>query len=306
MANENLAERVKELRKRKGLSQEELAQKSGLSLRTIQRVENGETEPTGETLKRISNAFDLSPEELVFWTNNEDEFKKTVAAKNEYLHIFDNKLIISKTHKFNDSVSDYKKSVNNVFKTLMVFLIFTPIFAVLATIFYDTHPHLSFYSGGIALSFLLMAIYTMLFTSGTPLIYRNQIKNIGLKSSIFGNAIVIEHRDMGRLKKRSIIVEKDKIESIKDILLEEKLSINADIKTDKKGIRFKESINFIIFFILFSRMIFFNKSASEGMWAYGFITFALSGVILFLIIKGIIESHIWKKRQQQTANNGYN
>ncbi len=68
MKNKNLAKKVKELRKRKGFSQEELTEHSGLSLRTIQRIENGETEPTGETLKRISYALNVNPEELVDWT----------------------------------------------------------------------------------------------------------------------------------------------------------------------------------------------------------------------------------------------
>lgn len=72
MKNKNLAKKVKELRKRKGLSQEELTENSGLSLRTIQRIENGETEPTGETLKRISNALNVNPEELIDWTIIED------------------------------------------------------------------------------------------------------------------------------------------------------------------------------------------------------------------------------------------
>ncbi len=65
MKNKYLAKRVKELRRRKGLSQEELTEDSGLSLRTIQRIENGETEPTGETLKRISNALNVNPEEII-------------------------------------------------------------------------------------------------------------------------------------------------------------------------------------------------------------------------------------------------
>ena len=73
MKNGNLAKKVKELRKRKGFSQEELTENSGLSLRTIQRIENGETEPTGETLKRISNALNVSPEELIDWTVIEDK-----------------------------------------------------------------------------------------------------------------------------------------------------------------------------------------------------------------------------------------
>lgn len=72
MKNKNLAKKVKGLRKRKGLSQEELTENSGLSLRTIQRVENGETEPTGDTLKKIAHALNVTPNELIDWTINED------------------------------------------------------------------------------------------------------------------------------------------------------------------------------------------------------------------------------------------
>ena len=39
--------RIKELRKQKGMSQEFLSEESGLSLRTIQRIENGESSPRG-------------------------------------------------------------------------------------------------------------------------------------------------------------------------------------------------------------------------------------------------------------------
>lgn len=70
--NKELAKRVKDLRSRKGYSQEELAEKSGLSLRTIQRIENGETEPRGDTLKRLVATFDVSPDEIVDWAVLED------------------------------------------------------------------------------------------------------------------------------------------------------------------------------------------------------------------------------------------
>ncbi len=72
MNNLNLAQRVKELRNRKGLSQEVLAEESGLSLRTIQRIENNETEPRGDTLKRLAIALDSSPDEIVDWKIQED------------------------------------------------------------------------------------------------------------------------------------------------------------------------------------------------------------------------------------------
>jgi transcriptional regulator with XRE-family HTH domain len=45
MKNAELAKKIKELRARKGLSQDELATASQLNLRTIQRIESGETEP---------------------------------------------------------------------------------------------------------------------------------------------------------------------------------------------------------------------------------------------------------------------
>jgi uncharacterized Tic20 family protein/DNA-binding XRE family transcriptional regulator len=73
MSKSELSKRVKELRSRKGLSQEQLAEISGLSLRTIQRIENGETEPRGETLKRLMSALDAAPDDLMDWSIVEDK-----------------------------------------------------------------------------------------------------------------------------------------------------------------------------------------------------------------------------------------
>ena len=56
-----------------GYSQEELSEKTGLSLRTIQRIENGETEPRGDSLKRLASVFDISPDEIVDWAIQENK-----------------------------------------------------------------------------------------------------------------------------------------------------------------------------------------------------------------------------------------
>lgn len=64
MNNLEIGKKVKELRNRKGFSQEELAEITQLSLRTIQRIENGETEARGDSLKRIAQALNITPEEL--------------------------------------------------------------------------------------------------------------------------------------------------------------------------------------------------------------------------------------------------
>lgn len=67
MKSSKLSERVTELRNRKGFSQEVLAEESGLSLRTIQRIENGETTPRGDTLQRIAKGLGVTSEELIDW-----------------------------------------------------------------------------------------------------------------------------------------------------------------------------------------------------------------------------------------------
>ena len=50
---------IKEIRLKKGLSQEELAESSKVNLRTIQRIENNETKPRRKTLKLIFDALDV-------------------------------------------------------------------------------------------------------------------------------------------------------------------------------------------------------------------------------------------------------
>ena len=54
-----LSTTIKKLRMDKDLSQEDLSEKSGLSLRTIQRLENGESEPRGDTLRRLTDALKI-------------------------------------------------------------------------------------------------------------------------------------------------------------------------------------------------------------------------------------------------------
>jgi transcriptional regulator with XRE-family HTH domain len=50
---------IKDLRVKKGLTQEELADKTELSVRTIQRIENGEVDPRSFTLQMIAKALDV-------------------------------------------------------------------------------------------------------------------------------------------------------------------------------------------------------------------------------------------------------
>jgi len=286
MTNEKLAQKVKELRKGKALSQEELAKNSGLSLRTIQRVENGETKPTGETLKRISNELNITPNELIGKAGNEDEPKKTVKTKYEYLHIFDNKLVISKTPEIKNLIEDYGKSVNNVFKTLMVFFIFIPIFTTLAVIMYNMgKTGLAIYAGSSALMFLVVAFYTLLFTSGTSLIKRESISKIMIKKALPYTTVVISYRESGRLKERGLLLEKDQIDTMKDSLLSENLIEENNIKL-KASLFSLLNFNFVLISFILFYVLVFKKFDQMGFY-YGAITVFIS---VTFIIKMILRS----------------
>jgi uncharacterized Tic20 family protein len=56
---------ISSARKAKGFSQEKLAEESKVNLRTIQRIEKGDSIPHGDTLQRIAKALQLPLEELL-------------------------------------------------------------------------------------------------------------------------------------------------------------------------------------------------------------------------------------------------
>ena len=72
MKNVDLFKKVKELRLKRGLSQQQLADDAKLSLRTIQRIEKGETVPRGDTLKMLAIGLNVSLDEIIDWQVQED------------------------------------------------------------------------------------------------------------------------------------------------------------------------------------------------------------------------------------------
>ena len=59
-----LAKRLKEIRSEKGISQEELAYRSELTLSQIARIETVKTNPTISTLFKIIRSLEISPSDL--------------------------------------------------------------------------------------------------------------------------------------------------------------------------------------------------------------------------------------------------
>lgn len=134
MNNQNLAIKIKDLRNRKGFSQEQLSEESKLSLRTIQRIEKGESIPRGDTLIKLTQALGVTPDELLEWTNIEDKGYLTLLNLSALIGVFFHPILgiiiplvmwILKKDKIS-GVDDYGKKLISfqITWTLLIYLTF--------------------------------------------------------------------------------------------------------------------------------------------------------------------------------------
>jgi len=92
--DERLAKRIETLRRERGLTLDEVADRSGISRATISRIERGETSPTAHVLGRLCPIFDTTMSQLLLdteanapsllplrdamtWTDPETGFRRT-------------------------------------------------------------------------------------------------------------------------------------------------------------------------------------------------------------------------------------
>ena len=62
----NIADNIRKVRKKAGLSQDKLARKADVAYNTVVKIESGENKnPTIETLRSIAKALDVSVDELI-------------------------------------------------------------------------------------------------------------------------------------------------------------------------------------------------------------------------------------------------
>lgn len=86
-----IGEHIKEIRISKGLTQSELSEKSGVALRTIQRIEKSEVTASIYSLNAIGAALDVKLNEVSF-SENDKKFEFKIVISN-----FSNLLVDSKT-----------------------------------------------------------------------------------------------------------------------------------------------------------------------------------------------------------------
>ena len=60
-----IGDRLKDLRVRRALTQEELAAKAGIGKNTVNRIERNRAEPHMSTLRKLAAALGVEPSELV-------------------------------------------------------------------------------------------------------------------------------------------------------------------------------------------------------------------------------------------------
>lgn len=86
-----------ELRKQKGLSQEELAGKLNVSRQTVSKWELGDSTPDMEKLIAISDLFEISLDELVLGRTQESA--KEESGRTGFMNTFEEKVCTPKNRK---------------------------------------------------------------------------------------------------------------------------------------------------------------------------------------------------------------
>lgn len=87
--------RLYQLRKQKGFSQEELANRLNVSRQTISKWEVGDSTPDMEKLVAISDLFGVSLDNLVTGKEDEPQPATTATTKSEFVTVLNEKVLTS-------------------------------------------------------------------------------------------------------------------------------------------------------------------------------------------------------------------
>lgn len=85
---ETIGSKIKELRRNRRLSQEELADIINVNFRTIQRIETGRNVPSLETLSKLAQAFEINIRDFFNFEYLKDR-KEIIGSVNEILNKMD-------------------------------------------------------------------------------------------------------------------------------------------------------------------------------------------------------------------------
>jgi len=183
-----IGKKIREVRKKKGLSQEELAEFAKVNLRTIQRIENNESEPRGKTLNLLCEVLEINIEDILDYGKQTDKnylifFHLSVIA---FLFIPLGNLILPLILWFNkkDKIIGLKSIGANLLNFQIIWSVFTFIsittFALFKIMHYGTYEILFYLFVSLyAVNIILPIIFAIKTNKGkTEKLYPNLIKLI--------------------------------------------------------------------------------------------------------------------------------
>ncbi|WP_104385240.1 helix-turn-helix domain-containing protein [Sphingobacterium sp. HMA12] len=87
MESQTVNKLIKQSRKLRGLTQQDLANQAGLSLRTVQRIEKGTEEISGFSLRQISQILEIPLEQLIMPNVNQISIDKNQSGSIKALYL---------------------------------------------------------------------------------------------------------------------------------------------------------------------------------------------------------------------------
>ena len=142
--------------------------------------------------------------------------------------------------------------------------------------------------------------YTILFTSGSSVIKKQNITKVKIKKRFLQNVVLISHQESGRLKVRGLAFDENQIDTVKNTLLSKNFIQEKNIKLKENKIYIY--LFFVVVFLFggsgqFSKLFF---KEVDPMMINGFIILFVSVLLLLYMIFRLINP---LNKKQRTANN---
>jgi transcriptional regulator with XRE-family HTH domain len=102
-----LHKKIKQLRKKKDLSQQEFAEKIGLHISYVSRLENGHSQPSIEVLKKLTKLFEVTADYLL--NGNVDSYDIKIK----------NKSLAEKIRLIDELDDDEQQALNKVIDSML-------------------------------------------------------------------------------------------------------------------------------------------------------------------------------------------
>ncbi len=205
MKQPELGKKISELRKSKGLTQEELVDKCNLNVRTIQRIEAGDVTPRRYTIKAILEALDYDFEsiELIESTKHNRQFLKLAWIFGIIFFIIGFFEFGIDYYRFYENDVAYSKSIYILIKTtvLISYIIFIYRFVIVSDLFKNSILKITSYLLGFMLFLSIGYDITSLFyeTISPEIILPIEAISFGFIQIIFGVALIKLQKNIGNI-----------------------------------------------------------------------------------------------------------